>query len=254
MRGERVRPVDSAGLVLIREAADGPEVLLGRRHRKSRFMPDTYVFPGGRVDPEDRAASGFPEPLCEAPVGADRGTRRRLAVFARAALRECFEETGLLLAATPKADAPARTVIGDAPHDGTVWQAYARARARPAFGALLLVGRAITPVSSPIRFHTRFFLAPVTDMGARAPVAPSHPQGGVELEDLAWVPLHETGRLPVTEPHDLVLVEARRRLSRHRLGGGAWPASATAAPAPCFTWRGAGQHLWRTPRPWGEDA
>ncbi len=254
MRGERVRPVDSAGLVLIREAADGPEVLLGRRHRKSRFMPDTYVFPGGRVDPEDRAASGFPEPLCEAPFGTDRDSRRRLAVFARAALRECYEETGLLLAADPNSEASAHAVTEDAPRDGTVWQAYARARTRPAFGALLLVSRAITPVHSPIRFHTRFFLAPVMDTAARAPVPPSHPRGGVELEDLAWVPLRETGRLPVTEPHDLVLVEARGRLSRHRRSGGAWPASATAAPAPCFTWRGAGQHLWRTPQPWSEDA
>ena len=83
---------------------------------------------------------------------------------------------------------------------------------------------------------------------------PIHVIQQYETRNLAWVPLHDTGRLPVTEPHDLVLVEARRRLSRHRLGGGAWPASATAAPAPCFTWRGVGQHLWRTPKPWGEDA
>jgi 8-oxo-dGTP pyrophosphatase MutT (NUDIX family) len=248
MRGEPVRPTDSAGLVLIREVADGPQVLLGRRHRKSRFMPDTYVFPGGRVDPGDRAPSGFPEPLCDAPFGTDRKTRRKLAVFARAALRECYEETGLLLAAAPNAGA--RAVSGEAVDEGTVWRAYARAEARPAFEALLLVGRAITPVTSPMRFHSRFFLVPVTGGTAGPPVAPPHPEGGVELEDLRWMPLAEAARLTIPEPNALVLDEARKRLERHRRGGGAWPGSAAASPAPCFTWRGSAEHLWRTPRPW----
>ena len=62
-------------------------------------MPGAYVFPGGRVDPADRVPSGFPEPLAPAPHGADRRTRERLAVFVRTALRECLEETGLLVAA-----------------------------------------------------------------------------------------------------------------------------------------------------------
>ncbi len=59
-----VKPVDAAGLVLIRAASKGvPEILLGRRHRRAGFLPDIYVVPGGRVDPADSAASGFTEDL-----------------------------------------------------------------------------------------------------------------------------------------------------------------------------------------------
>jgi 8-oxo-dGTP pyrophosphatase MutT (NUDIX family) len=58
-----VRPIDAAGLVLLRGAPDAPEVLMGRRHKRASFLPDIYVFPGGRLDESDRAPSGFPEPL-----------------------------------------------------------------------------------------------------------------------------------------------------------------------------------------------
>ncbi|MGH6891168.1 MAG: hypothetical protein ACREEP_02800, partial [Dongiaceae bacterium] len=61
-----VRPVDAAGLVLLRGRRDAPEILLGRRHAKTTFLPDIYVVPGGRVDPEDLLPSGFrerPHPL-----------------------------------------------------------------------------------------------------------------------------------------------------------------------------------------------
>jgi 8-oxo-dGTP pyrophosphatase MutT (NUDIX family) len=57
-----VKPVDAAGLVLIRAGSKGePEILLGRRHRKAGFLPDIYVVPGGRVDTADHAPSGFAE-------------------------------------------------------------------------------------------------------------------------------------------------------------------------------------------------
>ena len=132
---------------------------MGRRNRKTRFMPDVYVFPGGRVDPADARASGFAEDLPGAPRGLDRATRGRLAAFARAALRETFEETGLLVA---------REALGTTQSDSRPdsprpvpdpWQAYRQARLSPAFDALHLTARAITPTDSPIRFHTRFFRA-----------------------------------------------------------------------------------------------
>ena len=60
-----VRPVDAAGLVLLRGSSDKPEVLMGRRHKRASFLPDIYVFPGGRLDDSDRAPSGYPEKLDE---------------------------------------------------------------------------------------------------------------------------------------------------------------------------------------------
>ena len=122
MRNQLTRPVDSAGLLLIRGATGGPEVLLGPRRRTARAFPGEYVFPGGVVEPVDACASGFPEPVPMPAGGLDRTTRARLRVFARTALRECYEETGLLLeTGSPPGDR------AESPHGAPVWQAYADA-------------------------------------------------------------------------------------------------------------------------------
>ena len=97
--GRVVRPVDAAGLILLRGRRDAPEILLGRRHAKTAFLPDIYVVPGGRVDPEDHLPSGFGErlhPLVDKALNAGIGRRPPIA-FVRAALRELHEETGLII-------------------------------------------------------------------------------------------------------------------------------------------------------------
>lgn len=190
------RPIDAAGLVLLRRGDDGtPSVLLGRRHRDLRFMPGAYVFPGGRIEAGDRRPSGFDEELPAPPPGLDGKTRREIATFARAALRETFEETGLLLGpAGAAAPAPSEDGLG-------VWRAYRRAGLAPAFRRLRPVARAVTPACSPRRYDTRFFLAE-GDWRCEALA------GDGELEDLRWVPVTETGRLPIAEVSALVLAEA----------------------------------------------
>ncbi len=242
MRNQPVRPVDSAGLLLIRDATGGPEVLLGRRRRTARAFPGEYVFPGGVVEPADARASGFPEPVPMPAGGLDRTTRARLHVFARTALRECYEETGLLL---ETGDPPGDRAEG--PHGAPVWQAYADAGAVPAFAKLLLVARAITPVAYPMRFHSRFFLAVLRAADLRPADHATPLAGDGELEDLGWVPVSETGRLPVADANALVLREALVRLDEFERQGGPWPAA--AAPAPCFTWRGPDERLYRTIAP-----
>ena len=96
--GGVVRPVDAAGLILLRGRRDAPEILLGRRHSKTAFLPDIYVVPGGRVDPCDHLPSGFRERLHPAVAKALGNGRRPPVAFLRAALRELHEETGLILA------------------------------------------------------------------------------------------------------------------------------------------------------------
>lgn len=185
------RPRDAAGLVLIRKGGRGPEVLLGRRHAGSAFMPGAYVTPGGRLEVSDARISGFPERLASQPAGLDAGTRRRLAALARCALRETYEETGLLLgrpAAAPSTPAG-------------IWRVYARAGLAPAFACLRLIARAISPTDSPIRFHSRFFLAEGAGLVA-------HTVGDGELDDLRWVPPGEAAALPMAEVTRLVLGEA----------------------------------------------
>jgi len=239
------RPLDAAGLLLIRDTGGdggGLEILLGRRRRKARSFPGEYVFPGGLVEAADRHVSGFHETLPGPPAGLDRKTRRNLFVFARTALRECYEETGLLLVAGDRPDLPS---AGDRRHE--VWRAFAEIAEVPAFAALLPVARAITPLGYPRRFHSRFFM---TVLGVSAQVRPADPArplaGDGELEDLGWVPIEETRRLPLAGANTVVLEECLGTLmSRHRPGA-PWPGPLAGAPAPCFTWRGPREHQYRT--------
>ena len=155
-------------------------------------MPGVYVFPGGRVDPEDTLASGFAEALPRQPPGLDWPSRHKLAVLARAALRETFEETGLLAATTGR---PARCPPGT-----PLWQAYQGAGLAPAFGRLRLFARAVTPPISPIRFDTRFFLAVDCPLSGTL-------TGNGELEDLGWRTIADAARLPLATITGLVLAE-----------------------------------------------
>jgi 8-oxo-dGTP pyrophosphatase MutT (NUDIX family) len=126
-------------------------------------------------------------------------SERELAVCARAALRETFEETGLLVG---RAVAPG---MADQPITG-VWAAYALAGLAPAFARLDLVARAITPARSPIRFDTYFFAADGAE--AHGDLA-----GDGELEDIGWVPVSTAAGLPMAEVTRLILREALMRRS-----------------------------------------
>jgi 8-oxo-dGTP pyrophosphatase MutT (NUDIX family) len=179
-----VRPVDAAGLILLRGKRDAPEILLGRRHAGAKFLPDIYVVPGGRVDPGDHLPSGFRErlnPVVDLALQAANRRRPPIA-FLRAALRELHEETGLLLAGGATGT----------PKEATVWQAYARAGIAPDFTAFDFVLRAITPVGSRRRYNTRFFLGDG-----------SHAVGDVagdgELLDLRWWKVAELDRLNIVD-------------------------------------------------------
>lgn len=192
--GKAVRPRDAAGLVLLRDGRAGREVLLGRRRQSARFLPGVYVFPGGRLDPEDRLNSGFAERFQALPGGLDAATQRKAAALLRAAFRETFEETGVLVGRPGRPQAPGK---------GPVWQAYGEAALEPAFDAARLLLRAITPTFSRIRFHTRFFLIEATGIEQGTP-------RDDELEDVAWVPLAEAGRLPMVDVTEYVLREAQQ--------------------------------------------
>ncbi|MEX2202203.1 MAG: NUDIX hydrolase [Dongiaceae bacterium] len=207
-----VRPVDAAGLVLMRGAPDKPEVLMGRRHRRASFLPDIYVFPGGRVDAGDLAPSGYPERIgsglaCQLAIGH---RRRDPMPLLRAAIRETFEETGLLLTG-PDHPAPAGTPAQP------VWRAFATAGRRPAFEGMDYICRAITPTASPKRFNTRFFLARDTEMAGFL-------AGDGELVDLAWRPVEAMWDMALVDVTEYVLREALKRWTE-RVSIGSRPAS-----------------------------
>ena len=205
----KVRPVDAASLVLIRQGSRGaPEVLLGRRHMKSGFLPDIYVVPGGRVDDADNLPSGFNERMHPAirRMLDSGGSRRPVAAFLRAVLRETHEETGLLVG-RPQGGAASATSQGE-----PVWQAYHAAGLRPEFADFDFLLRAITPVTSRRRYNTRFFLAD----GALAHGAI---RGSGELEDLGWRRKSELADMNIVDVTHAVLAEAFRRWENRRAIG-----------------------------------
>ena len=89
---------DAATVILVRRDPDGPAGADGPARRRAAFMPDKFVFPGGAVDPEDGLAAGSAGARAadRAPAGAGdaAGAGRGLAL---AAVRELWEETGLML-------------------------------------------------------------------------------------------------------------------------------------------------------------
>ncbi len=165
MTASAVRPRHAASLILLRRERAGPTVLMGRRPPKSRFAPDVFVFPGGKVD-----AADYDRPvrsvLGEECVRRAAAPARLAAALATAALRETAEETGLIL-----------------PDD---------------HGPLTVAARAITPTESPVRFHARFFVADADLATGEAAESP-------ELSDLAWRPLDEALALPLFDITEAVL-------------------------------------------------
>src|ERR1700742_2406347 len=87
-----VAPVPAATILLVRDAPDGLEVFMVKRHHQVDFVSGALVFPGGKVDKTDHEAAL--EALCDGGEGWDE-TRRALGVCA---IREAFEESGILLA------------------------------------------------------------------------------------------------------------------------------------------------------------
>ena len=154
--------------------------LMGRRHVDSEFMPGYFVFPGGAVDRADRragAASALDlDQLGAMGVGGNAAAAAALGV---AAVRETYEETGIMIAAPGD--------VGGV--RGATFDEMRRRGVAPALGRLVYLGRAITPTFSPIRYHARFFLT-------RLRPGPVDLGGDGELGDLAWVPLAEVASLP----------------------------------------------------------
>ena len=189
-----VKPRDAGSLIIWRKGAEGAEVLMGRRSRNAAFVPDFFVFPGGRLDPADGAVRAA-TPL-DADAVARMGVRGDAALaeaLALAAVRETFEETGLLLAEIGD--------IGDAAEAiaHPEWAQWKTLDLAPGLHRLRYFGRAITSPSSPIRFHARFFVARAEEL--RGEIA-----GSGELSELGFYPATEVlANMPVVDVTEFML-------------------------------------------------
>jgi 8-oxo-dGTP pyrophosphatase MutT (NUDIX family) len=159
-RPPEARPAST--VVLLRDAEDGPEILLMRRHRASGFVPGAWVFPGGRVDPGDSGP-----PLFERVRGLPARPEPR-AGFWVAAVRELFEETGVLLARDRSGawapDAASSGRVAGLRKDlmagiATLLDVLAADDLVMDASGTVHVAHWITPVVEPRRYDTHFFAA-----------------------------------------------------------------------------------------------
>jgi len=173
------KPRDAATLILMRDtdrARTGIEILLVRRHTKSTFMPGAYVFPGGRIEAADytreaeRICHKFSFKQAQDIIAGTHPPEKALAFFV-AAIRETFEEAGILLAYREIAD-----FVAFDEDEKMRFTKYRKEVRKDPFSFATIIDREglklateklfyfahwITPELSPIRFDTRFFVAAV---------------------------------------------------------------------------------------------
>jgi 8-oxo-dGTP pyrophosphatase MutT (NUDIX family) len=166
-----VRPVPAATVTLVRDAPRGLEVLMLQRSLSLAFMPGVHVFPGGALDAADDSpalharCSGLDDAAASRALGLERGGLS----YWVAAIREAFEEAGILLAYDARGEIVSL--------NGAAAERYRAHRQalderrtdflrfvleeglRLAVDRLRYFGHWITPVGSPRRYDTRFFLA-----------------------------------------------------------------------------------------------
>ncbi|MDR6759030.1 8-oxo-dGTP pyrophosphatase MutT (NUDIX family) [Mycoplana sp. BE70] len=168
-----LRPVDAASVLLIDRSLDRFRVLVGKRSSKHVFMPDVYVFPGGRRDRHDSRTpvsaplhpAAIERLLLHTPARTRQATLHGLGV---AALRELHEEAGLTIGNHVSGKPGALPFLPD-------------------LSALRFFARAITPPGQSRRFDTRFF-ALFTD---EAEIDPTAAADSHELLDLRWIDIFE---------------------------------------------------------------
>jgi len=195
---------NAATVMLVRDTDDGPEVFMLRRTGRASFAAGMYVFPGGRVDDADHADEI--EPFCSGLDDADASRQLGLAsgglAYWVAAIRECFEEAGILLAER-RDGSPLDLADGDrhAVHDGTLSMVDLCKRDDLVLelSTTQYVDHWVTPVGEPRRFDTRFFVT-------EAPAGQDGLHDDKETVDSTWIRpsdalrMHADGELMMMPP------------------------------------------------------
>lgn len=180
-----VRPKDAASIILFDRSGDDLKVLVGKRSNKHAFMPDLFVFPGGRRDPGDFRLT-YSRDLNDQTHADLAKTLRRPAstssarAFALAAMRELQEETGMVS-----------------------W-GESTANSGPDLSSLRFIARAITPPGQIRRFDTRFFTAFIDELGICGPDL----RESAELQDIQWLSIRHKSSVKMPAITQVVLDDA----------------------------------------------
>jgi len=198
-----LRPRDAATLIIVDRSGGEPRVLLGRRREDLAFMPGRYVFPGGRVDPADRqipVEQDLDPGNLKNLLVAMRGnpSPRRARALALAAVRETFEEAGLLIGTRIPAGSPPKAQI---------WQKFFSYGYCPALTQLTFFARAITPPGRSRRFDTRFFCVTAEAIAYKIGAADG------ELCDLEWHSIEQARGLELPNITRVVLEDLGERIA-----------------------------------------
>ncbi len=201
-----MRPRDAATLILVDTSDTTPRILMGKRHESHRFMPGKFVFPGGRVNMVDSRIKPLTplewqtEQHLSLQLNARAGKNKPQAL-ALAAIREMFEETGLLIGR--EVDKPIKS-------RSPSWQAFFDHNVMPALDQLAFIARAVTPPGRPRRFDTRFFMCD-TNSVAKHEILEASPTN--ELLELNWLTKEEALEKDLAQITQVVLGEVEARLN-----------------------------------------
>lgn len=186
---------NAATVIVVRDRDTNPAILMGQRGAKAVFMPNKFVFPGGAVDRTDfdiPLVQGLVEP-CHSRLDLDSETGLQNALAA-AAVREVWEETGLILGE------PGHWP-GDVHED---WRDFATMGYRPSGEGLQYFFRALTPKGRPRRFDARFFLV---DAARLRGDLDDFSRASDELSHLQWIPLSDARDFDLPFITEVVLAE-----------------------------------------------
>lgn len=213
-----LEPQDAATLIIL-DANGRPRILMGRRRPQQVFMPNKFVFPGGRADKADRAIPATDELgvreqsrlLIDMKGTASAARARGLAL---AALRETYEEAGVLIG--QPADAVPNDVALPALKDIGAWAGFFYEQVRPRLSPLTFLARAITPPGRPRRYDTRFFLVDAHHV-AKTVTPPDD-----ELQELGWFTIEELRRLDLPNITRAVIEDLNEYLEAKKRGSLDW--------------------------------
>jgi len=189
---------NAASVIIVRDGATNPRILMGQRGAKAAFMPNKFVFPGGAVDLADsgiKLATGMQQD-CIARL-AHETDPALIGAIAAAAIREVWEETGLILGQSGQWSEPAPTD----------WAGFADAGYLPSADGLRFVFRAITPPGRPRRFDARFFML---DAAQLCGDLDDFSHASDELSHLQWIGLDEIRHFDLPFITEVVMAEVSR--------------------------------------------
>lgn len=193
---------NAATVIVVRNRADAPAVLMGQRGAGAAFMPNKVVFPGGALDPGDAEVplAAPLSPLCTARLAED-SPEDLSGALAACAIRELWEETGQILGT------PGDWTTPPAPD----WAHFAGTGHLPTAQGMQFVFRAITPPGRPRRFDARFFLV---DADRLVSDPDDFSRAEEELSHLQWIPLTEVRHFNLPFITEVVLAEVAKRLGQ----------------------------------------